>query len=149
MCAASLGARVVAVEPDPAQRRPAAAECRVERLDIAVVEAAAWHESGTVDLVDGRSAKERSVVAGEALPPASPRRRRASEHGTPTLIKLDVEGAEVQALEGARRILAESAPIVVCELHGDEQRARVLDILAGWNVRELDSPDRIAAAPWR
>ena len=71
----------------------------------------------------------------------------ALRHGPPTLVKLDVEGAEVHALDGARRLLSESKPIVVCELHGAEARAQVPTLLAGYRLSELDSRDQIVARP--
>ena len=145
VCAGGLGARVVAVEPDPRHAARLRTNARLNGLDVVVVEAAAWDESGTVGLVEGGSAKERSAVVGDDVA-ATTLDDVAERHGMPTVIKLDVEGAESRALAGARRILAEASPIVLCELHGDEQRARVLDILAGWNVEELESPYRIAAA---
>jgi FkbM family methyltransferase len=46
------------------------------------------------------------LVFGEApLPP-------------PTLVKIDVEGAEIAVLEGMARTLAEHQPAIICELHG-------------------------------
>jgi len=36
------------------------------------------------------------------------------------LIKIDVEGAELKVLEGAIRLLDQSKPLVLCELHGTE-----------------------------
>ncbi len=65
VCAASRGARVVAVEPDPANAARLRRNAGLNGLDIAVVEAAAWHESGRVELVPGASAKEFHVVTGE------------------------------------------------------------------------------------
>ena len=41
-----------------------------------------------------------------------------------SFIKLDVEGAEPQALRGAARLLAEDRPVLLCEVH-HEQLARV------------------------
>jgi len=45
------------------------------------------------------------------------------------LIKIDVEGAELQVLEGARRILDQSGPLVLCELHGTEIARQVVAYL--------------------
>lgn len=46
------------------------------------------------------------------------------------LIKIDVEGAELQVLQGARRILDESGPLVLCELHGTEVAEQVFALLS-------------------
>jgi FkbM family methyltransferase len=50
----------------------------------------------------------------------------------PDVIKLDVEGAEVIALEGAKHLLSQHHPRLVIELHGTEVAARVLNIL--WDL---------------
>jgi FkbM family methyltransferase len=41
----------------------------------------------------------------------------------PQVIKMDIEGGEVQALPGMRRLLAEGRPLVLLELHGPESAA--------------------------
>jgi FkbM family methyltransferase len=144
VCAASLGARVVAVEPDAENAARLRANAELNGLPVAVVEAAAWDETGTVDLVAGGSAKEFVAVPGEGVASVS-LDDLAGLHGSPTLVKLDVEGAESRVLAGARRVLAEASPVVLCELHGDEQRRVVPTLLPGYAVAELDSPYRIAA----
>ena len=113
-------------------------------LPIHVVEAAAWNETGTVELVAGDSAKEFRTVAGTgvqsiALDDLAERER------PPALIKLDVEGAEGRVLKGARRLLAETRPTIICELHNEQARADVLALLAEYRVVELDGPSRIVA----
>jgi FkbM family methyltransferase len=57
------------------------------------------------------AAEEVPVVALDAW-----RRRTASE--PPTTIKMDVEGAEIDALEGARETIAEFKPTLLVEVHG-------------------------------
>ncbi len=54
-------------------------------------------------------------------------------HGTPALIKLDVEGAEIAAIEGAARALAEGA-VLIYEDHGNDPDCTVSAYL-------LDNPD--------
>lgn len=44
-------------------------------------------------------------------------------HGTPQLIYLDVEGAEILALQGAKEVLSQG-PVWFIELHGDEACAQ-------------------------
>jgi FkbM family methyltransferase len=41
----------------------------------------------------------------------------AGEIKPPTVVKIDVEGAELAVLEGMARTLAEFQPVVICELH--------------------------------
>jgi FkbM family methyltransferase len=144
VCAASLGARVVAVEPDPSNAARLRRNVELNGFDVTVVEAAAWDETGTVDLVGGASPKERVAVPGERTASVS-LDDLAERHGLPTVVKVDVEGAESRVLEGAKRVLAEASPVVVCELHGDEQRRLVPALLPGYAIVQLDSPYRIAA----
>jgi FkbM family methyltransferase len=62
------------------------------------------------------------------------------------LLKVDVEGAEVDTIEGARSLLAEVAPVVWCEVRGTEStRAPSTDVgvierlaAAGYDVARVD-----------
>jgi FkbM family methyltransferase len=40
----------------------------------------------------------------------------------PDFVKCDVEGAEVEVFRGAQRVLTEKRPVVLYELHSDENR---------------------------
>jgi FkbM family methyltransferase len=46
----------------------------------------------------------------------------------PDVLKIDVEGAEIRALSGAKAILAEARPILICEVSSDNAR-EVTDLL--------------------
>jgi len=86
----------------------------------------------------------------------------------PTLMKIDVEGAESRALQGAQRILREARPILLMDLHGDEQQLACGRTLAdnhydifctvdGRKVRDVAKPqpqpegmsDQVIAIPQR
>ena len=41
----------------------------------------------------------------------------AQAHPAPTLIKIDVEGAEADVLRGSEEIFARSKPVLICEVH--------------------------------
>jgi FkbM family methyltransferase len=58
----------------------------------------------------------------------------------PDFIKMDVEGAEVRVLEGARRLLREKGPGWLIELHGSECTSRVISILEehGYKLYSLE-----------
>jgi FkbM family methyltransferase len=117
-------------------------------FDIAVVEAAVWDENGTVELVAYASTKEAHVVPAEGVASVTID-ELARRYGPPMIIKLDVEGADARALEGARHVLSGSRSIVVLELHGSAQRERVPELFGtdGYVIEELDSRDRIVARP--
>lgn len=64
----------------------------------------------------------------------------------PSVIKIDVEGAEAHVLAGAQRILSECGPIILCEVHTVEAGVELADHMAkigyelkvlGRNVNEL------------
>jgi hypothetical protein len=55
--------------------------------------------------------------------------RAAQQHFLPDFIKMDIEGAEVQALRGATNILYERKPAMIIETHGLEVEAACLSIL--------------------
>ncbi len=70
----------------------------------------------------------------------------------PDVVKMDIEGGEVLALPGMRRILAEYHPLMLLELHGPESEKAAWDALsaAGYALYEMSdgypgipSPDRL------
>ncbi len=68
-----------------------------------------------------------------------------NEHNWPDLIKLDVEGAEVQVLEGARKLLSsERTPGWIIEVHSRKNKQVVKDILSiyKYRLKELPRKDR-------
>jgi FkbM family methyltransferase len=58
----------------------------------------------------------------------------------PTLVKVDVEGAEAEVLRGAERVLREARPTWLIELHGEDQATAVQTLLsaAGYQLWTLD-----------
>ena len=55
--------------------------------------------------------------------------RVSEELGTPDLLKIDVEGAELTVLQGAEHLLARRRPHVVLETHGREVEAACAQVL--------------------
>lgn len=58
----------------------------------------------------------------------------------PDFIKCDVEGAEVEVLRGASRVLVEKRPVVLCEMHSAENRRALLEQLSslGYSCTDCD-----------
>ena len=54
-----------------------------------------------------------------------------SAHREPDLLKIDVEGAEVQVLEGAKRLLARKKPTLIIEVHDQNTVPEVRSMLSG------------------
>jgi FkbM family methyltransferase len=71
----------------------------------------------------------------------------------PDLIKIDVEGAEVEALQGQRRMLDEIRPVFICEV-SSKNRAAITDIFstARYRLFDGDKPfdvgQPVAGAAW-
>ncbi|HVN59911.1 MAG TPA: FkbM family methyltransferase [Gaiellaceae bacterium] len=146
VCAARLGAVVYAFEPVPVNAARLRDNVSLNDFEIHVVEAAAWESSGSVGLVAGDSDFEARATAGTGTPSVS-LDEFAEREPEPSLIKLDVEGAEAYVLRGARRLLASARPVLVCEIHGEDTRDDVEELLAGYSLEELEGPTRIVARP--
>lgn len=62
-------------------------------------------------------------------------------HPAPGLVKLDIEGGEVLALPGMRRMLSECQPVVLLELHGPEAAQAAWEALVsqGYRICQMQS----------
>ena len=101
-------------------------------------------EFGTIQT--GGSREEQSVIAVtldwllESLP-------------APSVVKIDVEGAELEVLNGSRRLFETARPIVLCEVIPDSSNA-VTTFLSSYGYRiydgEVSSPQRevLKDSPW-
>jgi hypothetical protein len=70
----------------------------------------------------------------------------------PALIKLDVEGAELEVLQGGRRVLAEHKPIVVFEHDARGDTGGVFELLAataGLRIFDMDGDGPLSEAALR
>jgi FkbM family methyltransferase len=61
----------------------------------------------------------------------------AEEIGPPDLVKVDVEGAELEVLEGARRIISERKTAMIIEFHDEAALLRGEGMLEGYSKRRL------------
>jgi len=136
---------VLAIEADP--ENASIVEVNVARnklAQVAVLQAAVWSSTGQVSFESAQASTQGRVTgcAGSAA-----NRVPAvclddlvfcQGHRAPDLIKMDVEGAEWEALQGARRLLTELKPKLLCEVHDPAQIDQIRGLLAnhGYQTEE-------------
>jgi FkbM family methyltransferase len=159
-----LGARLVgpsgrAVALDPARECVEAASINTQLNgydNVTVVHAAAAAQSGEVEvIVTGDSLWSRLALVGEhpyesrrELVPAVALDDLVGQLGLDRvdLVKIDVEGGEMEVIAGMSKMLAELRPVVVCEMHGKNAAFASAMSAAGYRVINLDSPEPIETA---
>jgi FkbM family methyltransferase len=148
LASAAAGARAIAVEPLPATyqrlRRNVAlnqVDARVETLNVAVGE-----QHGTARFTQDYDATNHIVAAGESARCCEVPVRTVDEivaARTPELIKVDIEGYELPALEGAKSTLSNPRlRAIVIELNGSAVRYgfsedRIVQLLVGLGFRPV------------
>ena len=64
----------------------------------------------------------------------------------PTLVKIDVEGAELSVIEGMRRTLERHRPAVICELHDTGAEVAAAFEALGYEVTNLEAKQPVSSA---
>jgi FkbM family methyltransferase len=64
----------------------------------------------------------------------------------PTVVKIDVEGAELAVIEGMRRTIAEHRPVIVCELHDTHEDFVTAMAELGYRTSNLEGPEPVASS---
>lgn len=115
--------RVVAYEPFPENAAALRRNVLLNRLTtVEVVQAAVSCQAGTASFSVGRSDQDGSLVERQGAGSISVTTVAIDDEMQrlglrPTVIKIDIEGAEGEAIVGMRGILASARPVVVCEMH--------------------------------
>jgi FkbM family methyltransferase len=66
----------------------------------------------------------------------------------PHVVKMDIEGAEVEALRGARRTLTEHRPILLIELHGRGPEVEELLLAHGYVSKVVEDDVPVSQTEW-
>jgi FkbM family methyltransferase len=136
--AVGVGGRVFAFEANPTTARQLGEIARLNGYaQVEVVEGAVGREEGTVSFsARGNSADSGVTTARKAggsfveqvEVPVRPLDAFVAARGVaPDLVKVDVEGFEVEVLAGAARTLRDHAPVVCVEVHPRDLRQFGLD----------------------
>jgi FkbM family methyltransferase len=139
-CASAVGRNIELNGFDHAQIRAEAVGAVDGSARLLVVGEASWshlestgRHADVRDEIDVAVASIDSLVAAGTIPP-------------PDVMKIDTEGAELQAIEGARATIAEHRPAIVCELHDTNEAFVALMDELGYVTTNLDGPAAVAAA---
>jgi FkbM family methyltransferase len=137
--------RVYAFEPVPDNLRELRNHLAINHVsNCIVIEAAVAAEDGAasferaLERTEGRlSAYGDIVVRTVALDSLLMR----GSISPPSLMKIDIEGAEVECLRGAEQTIRSSHPTIFLATHGSDLNVECLKILAGWGYgfRPLDA----------
>jgi FkbM family methyltransferase len=153
--------RVFAFEPTPGSFDALCETIRVNRLTNVVARNIALGDADTTGFIVETMAGNRGanvVAAAAANPDATPTRvstlDRAIHEAGPlsiAMIKVDVEGAELQVLKGAVRTIALHRPILCVEFHTSAaMRAGLRELPSDYVVRRWvgDSPTFVLSPSW-
>jgi len=146
------GGLVLAFEPLPANLKRLEAhlalngvETRITVVPLAVADGAGRkrfliHPSGAMGKVEGASGRS-DAYCSEIEVEAIDLDTFTFERGNPppNVVKMDIEGGEVLALPGMRRVLAEIRPTLLIELHGPQAAQVAWDALtqAGYTLHQM------------
>ncbi len=136
--------KVIAFEPLPINLRYLREHVRLNSLhNVTVCAAAVSSRSGTVCFSPGLTRSEGKLSANGSLQVSAISLDEAVEQHSvplPDLIKMDIEGGELAALQGAVAVLSGSSPIIFLATHGRRTRDECISLLdsLGYEVTPLD-----------
>lgn len=147
---------VAAFEPLPETADAARHNARMNRFDhVAVFANAVGRRAGQVRMVLGQESTWAKLAdhasTGPTVDVAMVAIDDLVESGTirpPAFVKIDVEGAELEVIEGMRRTIAASRPTILCEMHGKNVDFAALMDELGYEVRALEGNLPLAQARW-
>jgi FkbM family methyltransferase len=137
--------RVYAFEPLPRNLRDLREHLKINRIsNCSVIEAAVAFEDGEAHFdpsparSEGRLSPTGTIVVRTVGLDSLLSQNRISP---PSLMKIDIEGAEVECLRGAARTIGNFRPVIFLATHGPDRHAMCLQLFAEWgyNVRSLDA----------
>ncbi|OGT93976.1 MAG: hypothetical protein A2083_05765 [Gemmatimonadetes bacterium GWC2_71_9] len=148
--------RVVAFEPHPASAAALRHNAALNGFaHVTVVARAVGRAAGTAKLaLREESTLARLAAPGETGPTVDVEMVAiddlvaAGAIRPPALVKIDVEGAELEVIAGMRRTIAAHRPTILCEMHGTNAAFAAQMAELEYGVTALESPLPLAEAPW-
>lgn len=133
--------KLLAVEADPTNARRCHEAFERNGVDAQVLHAAVYSSTGTIQFHCSAGGRMSGAIhpgrytlgVAEAVEvPAVTIDSLAQRYFPPDLIKIDIEGGELEALLGAESVLRAVRPILLIEVHSAELAAQVQELLAGF-----------------
>ena len=139
---------IFAFEPLPANFDYLKRHIAINQLqNCTPIEAAVTDHEGIVSFSEGNSTCEGAIREAGALLVRAVRLDAFIERApAPDVMKIDVEGAELGALRGAKRLLTEHHPVVFLATHSNEldRQCREFLLQCGYQVENLENRELIA-----
>ena len=130
---------MLAVEPDPANFERLLATAAAlppavrAKLDCRQIALASRHGTLHLDATGTASSTTSAAASAAAIAVPAETLDALVAGAAPTFVKLDIEGAEIDALEGARATIDRHAPVLaVCVYHLQNHLWRIPLLLRGW-----------------
>jgi FkbM family methyltransferase len=127
-----VSGKVVAVEASPSICRILKKNILINQIqNIQVIEKALSNRDGSIQFnagvgaTTGRIAKEKEQGDMVEVPATTVDEVLRNQRADVSLVKMDIEGAESNALEGAYKTLSISRPVFIIELHSPENDLKV------------------------
>ena len=150
------GGRVVAFEPHPTIVKLLKKQVRINNMhQVDVVAAAVSDKAGSAKFADGAASDMNSLVNADKADRTIWVKTTTLDEETkrrplPDMLKIDVEGAEIDVLRGAYQLLRTKKPILLVEIHSSELAVQYDELMAkiGYQTRDL-AGNAISAAESR
>ncbi|HEY3488856.1 MAG TPA: FkbM family methyltransferase [Candidatus Deferrimicrobiaceae bacterium] len=133
------GGRVVAIEPLPRNLAYIRRHVAMNGIDnVAIVGKAVSDRVGTATFAVDGPATSRLAEGGSLTVEVTTIDEISRTLGiVPNVMKVDIEGAEIDMLKGAREVLAKGRPVIFMSLHSGDLYGRLFPSAAGFGYRVL------------
>lgn len=142
--------KVVAFEPSPANLARLYRHIELNaRTNVQVLELAVSDHEGSARFETRTGSGVGHLAADGPLEVKLTTLDSLAQLRLPQVMKIDVEGAEVGVLQGAKELFAKAKPVIFLSLHGEELKTSCLGILEsyGYTFRHIEPMEIVALPP--
>jgi FkbM family methyltransferase len=144
------GGRVIAFEPSPANLARLYRHIYLnDRKNVQVLELAVSDHEGIAHFETRTGSGVGHLADDGPLEVKLTRLDSLTQFPLPQVMKIDVEGAEVGVLNGAKTLFARCKPLIFLSLHGDDLKTSCMSLLSGYGYtfRQIEPMEIVALPP--